>query len=74
MTVHEGIDVGRMAHVEAANVRAEFFLPHGAPVIASLNPTRVVLRVAWGPALALLMAAICALTGATVVGTWWWLR
>jgi glycosyltransferase involved in cell wall biosynthesis len=36
VTVHEGIDVGRMAHIEAANVRAEFFLPHGAPVIGNV--------------------------------------
>jgi glycosyltransferase involved in cell wall biosynthesis len=36
VTVHEGIDVERMAHVEPANVRAEFFLPHGAPVIGNI--------------------------------------
>jgi L-malate glycosyltransferase len=36
VTVHEGIDVARMAHVEAANVHAEFFLPHGAPLIANI--------------------------------------
>ena len=36
VTVHEGIDVERMAHLEAANVRAEFFLPHGAPVIGNV--------------------------------------
>jgi hypothetical protein len=46
----------------------------GVLVVSDLNPWRIVLRVAWGPALALLLAAITLATGATVVGTWWWLR
>jgi glycosyltransferase involved in cell wall biosynthesis len=36
VTVHEGIDVERIAHLEAANVHAEFFLPHGAPLIGNI--------------------------------------
>ena len=36
VTVHEGIDVDRIAHLEAANVHAEFFLPHGAPLIGNI--------------------------------------
>jgi glycosyltransferase involved in cell wall biosynthesis len=36
VTVHEGIDAGRMAHLGAANVHAEFFLPHGAPLIGNI--------------------------------------
>jgi glycosyltransferase involved in cell wall biosynthesis len=36
VTVHEGIDVERMANLDAANVRAEFFLPHGAPVVGNV--------------------------------------
>ena len=36
VTVHEGIDVERMAHLDAANVHAEFFLPHGAPLIGNI--------------------------------------
>ena len=34
--MHEGIDVERMAHLDAANVHAEFFLPHGAPLIGNI--------------------------------------
>jgi L-malate glycosyltransferase len=36
VTVYEGIDVERMAHVEAANVHATFWLPHGAPVVVNV--------------------------------------
>jgi glycosyltransferase involved in cell wall biosynthesis len=36
VTVHEGIDVERMAHVERGNVHAEFWLPHGAPIVANV--------------------------------------
>lgn len=36
VTVHEGIDVERIARLEAANVHAEFFLPHGAPLIGNI--------------------------------------
>ena len=36
VTVHEGIDVGRMAHVEAANVHEAFWLPHGAPIVGNV--------------------------------------
>jgi hypothetical protein len=43
-------------------------------VVSNLTPWRIVLRLAWGPALALLMALIVTLTGAAVLGTWWWLR
>ena len=47
----------------------------GAPVVVTnLNPWRILLRVAWGPALAMLMALIVLATGATVIGTYLWLR
>jgi glycosyltransferase involved in cell wall biosynthesis len=36
VTVHEGIDVDRMAHVERGNVHAEFWLPHGAPIVGNI--------------------------------------
>jgi glycosyltransferase involved in cell wall biosynthesis len=36
VTVHEGIDVDRMAHVDAANVHEAFWLPHGAPVVGNV--------------------------------------
>lgn len=42
-------------------------------VVSSLHPGRILLRVAWGPALALLLALIVALTGLGVVATWCWL-
>jgi hypothetical protein len=46
----------------------------GAMFVSNLTRWRVVLRVAWGPALAILMATIVALTGASVLGTTLWLR
>ena len=47
----------------------------GAPVVVStLNPWRILLRVAWGPALAFLMGLIVLATGGTVVATYLWLR
>ncbi|MEI8254411.1 MAG: hypothetical protein WCJ30_01930 [Deltaproteobacteria bacterium] len=47
----------------------------GAPVVVSnLNPWRILLRVAWGPALAMMMALIVLITGTTVVVTYLWLR
>jgi glycosyltransferase involved in cell wall biosynthesis len=36
VTVHEGIDAERMAHLEAANVHEAFWLPHGAPLIGNV--------------------------------------
>ena len=36
VTVHEGIDVDRMAALEAANVHEAFWLPHGAPVVGNV--------------------------------------
>jgi len=36
VTVHEGIDVDRMAHIEPANVHEAFWLPHGAPLIGNV--------------------------------------
>jgi len=36
VTVHEGIDVDRMAGIETANVHAAFWLPHGAPVVGNV--------------------------------------
>ena len=36
VTVHEGIDVDRMAGIDAANVHETFWLPHGAPVIGNV--------------------------------------
>lgn len=36
VTVYEGIDVDRLARIEPANVRAEFFLPHNAPVVGNV--------------------------------------
>jgi hypothetical protein len=47
----------------------------GAPlVVSNLTRGRVILREAWGPALAGLFAALIFATGATVFGTWLWLR
>jgi hypothetical protein len=47
----------------------------GTPmVVSNLTRWRILLRIAWGPALALLLAAILALTGVGVLGTGWWLR
>ena len=36
VTVHEGIDVDRMAGIDAANVHEAFWLPHGAPVVGNV--------------------------------------
>jgi hypothetical protein len=47
----------------------------GQPILVSnLNRWRILLRIAWGPALAMLLALIVLLTGMTVVGTYAWLR
>lgn len=35
--VHDGIDVERIAHLPAIDVHAEYWLPHGAPVIANVG-------------------------------------
>ena len=43
-------------------------------IVSNLNPWRIVLRVAWGPAFAMLLATIVLLTGVTVVATSLWLR
>jgi glycosyltransferase involved in cell wall biosynthesis len=34
--VHEGVDVERIARLPSVNVHAEFFMPHGAPVVANV--------------------------------------
>jgi len=34
--VHEGVDVERLAHLPAANVHAEFYLPTGAPIVMNV--------------------------------------
>ena len=36
VTVYEGIDVGRIARLAPVNVRAQFFLPHNAPVVGNV--------------------------------------
>ena len=36
VTVHEGIDVERVASIDAGNVHEAFWLPHGAPVIGNV--------------------------------------
>jgi glycosyltransferase involved in cell wall biosynthesis len=36
VTVHEGIDVGRVAAAPPAKIHEEFWLPHGAPVIGNV--------------------------------------
>ncbi len=36
VTVHEGVDVERMAGIDAANVHEAFWLPHGAPVVGNV--------------------------------------
>jgi L-malate glycosyltransferase len=36
VTVHEGIDVSRMAHTPTANIHEEFWLAHAAPVIGNV--------------------------------------
>src|SRR4029450_9431232 len=35
--VHEGVDVERIAHLAAANVRAAFYLPTQAPVVGNIG-------------------------------------
>lgn len=35
--VHDGIDVERIAHLPAIDAHAEFWLPHGVPVIANVG-------------------------------------
>ncbi len=36
VTVHEGIDVGRVAAAPPANLHEELFLPHGAPIVGNV--------------------------------------
>ena len=36
VTVHEGIDVERVASIDAGNVHEAFWLPHGAPIIGNV--------------------------------------
>jgi glycosyltransferase involved in cell wall biosynthesis len=36
VTVHEGIDLGRVASAAPANIRAELWLPHGAPLVGNV--------------------------------------
>ena len=36
VTVYEGIDVGRIERLAPVNVRAQFFLPHNAPVVGNV--------------------------------------
>lgn len=36
VTVHEGIDVDRIAHIVPANVHEAFWLPHGAPIVGNI--------------------------------------
>lgn len=36
ITVHEGIDVDRMAHLQASSIHAALWLPHEAPVIGNV--------------------------------------
>src|SRR5262245_45303612 len=36
ITVHEGIDLGRVAAAPPANIHEELFLPHGAPVVGNV--------------------------------------
>ena len=35
--VHDGIDVERIHHLSATDIRAEFWLPHGAPVVVNVG-------------------------------------
>lgn len=37
VVVHDGIDVDRIAHIQPLSVHAEYWLPHGAPVIANVG-------------------------------------
>lgn len=36
VTVHEGIDLGRVEHAPAANLHEELWLPHNAPVVGNI--------------------------------------
>jgi glycosyltransferase involved in cell wall biosynthesis len=36
VTVHEGIDLGRVAAATPANIHEEFWLPHGAPIVGNV--------------------------------------
>jgi glycosyltransferase involved in cell wall biosynthesis len=36
VTVHEGIDLGRVAAAPPANLHEELFLPHGAPIVGNV--------------------------------------
>ena len=36
VTVHEGIDLGRVAAAAPANIREELWLPHGAPLVGNV--------------------------------------
>jgi glycosyltransferase involved in cell wall biosynthesis len=36
--VHEGVDVDRVAKMEAADVHGAFYLPHGAPIVGHVAP------------------------------------
>ncbi len=49
-------------------------LPGSPIVVSNLNPWRILLRVAWGPALAMMLGLIVMITGITVIATYWWLR
>jgi glycosyltransferase involved in cell wall biosynthesis len=37
VVVHDGIDVGKIAHRPAADLHAEYWLPHGVPVIVNVG-------------------------------------
>lgn len=37
VVVHDGIDVGKIAHRQAADLHAEYWLPHGVPVIVNVG-------------------------------------
>jgi glycosyltransferase involved in cell wall biosynthesis len=37
VVVHDGIDVAKIGRLPAVDIRAEFWLPHGAPVIANVG-------------------------------------
>jgi glycosyltransferase involved in cell wall biosynthesis len=37
VVVHDGIDVAKIGRLPALDIRAEFWLPHGAPVIANVG-------------------------------------
>ena len=35
--VHDGIDVEKIAHLPAVDLHAEYWLPHGVPVIVNVG-------------------------------------